>query len=97
MPMFGGPPGPERVAADGGGAAQAALTPAVGADAVASVLTAALTNLAARSLRLAQVNGYPALLMELDTVLAVRLVTDLYSVRNPLRLSRLRRETALRR
>jgi RNA polymerase sigma-70 factor (ECF subfamily) len=90
---------------DGGGVAQAALTPVVGADAVAGLLAAGLTNLATRTLQLAPVNGHPALLMrldgEIDTVLAVRidegLITGLYSVRNPQKLSRLRRETALRR
>jgi len=90
---------------DGGGVAQAAPAPVVGAEAVAGVLAAGLTNLAARSLRLAQVNGHPALLLRLagkiDTVLAVRiddgLITGLYSVRNPEKLSRLHHETALRR
>jgi RNA polymerase sigma-70 factor (ECF subfamily) len=90
---------------DGGGVAQAALAPVVGADAVAGVLAAGLANLATRSPRMAQVNGYPALILrldgEIDTVLAVRidegLITGLYSVRNPQKLSRLQRETTLRR
>jgi RNA polymerase sigma-70 factor (TIGR02957 family) len=90
---------------DGGGVAQAALAPVVGADAVAGVLAAGLANLATRSPRMAQVNGYPALILrldgEIDTVLAVRidegLITGLYSVRNPQKLSRLQRETILRR
>ena len=59
----------------------------------------------ALSLRPAQVNGHPALLLrlngELDTVIAVRiddgLVTGLYAVRNPEKLSRLDRETPLSR
>jgi RNA polymerase sigma-70 factor (TIGR02957 family) len=90
---------------DGGGVAQAALAPVVGADAVAGMLAAGLANLATRSPRMAQVNGYPALILrldgEIDTVVAVRidegLITGLYSVRNPQKLSRLQRETTLRR
>jgi len=54
---------------------------------------------------LAQVNGYPALILrlggEIDTVVAVRiddgLITGLYAVRNPEKLSHMERETALRR
>ena len=57
------------------------------------------------SLRPAQVNGYPALLVRLDdrveTVMAVRvedgLITELYAVRNPEKLSRMARETAVSR
>ena len=53
----------------------------------------------------AQVNGYPALILRLngdiDTVMAVRiddgLVTGLYAVRNPEKLSHMEQETALRR
>src|SRR5438046_2118163 len=48
-----------RFLGDGGGGAQAALAPVIGADAVA----AGLANLATRSLQLAQVNGYPALIL----------------------------------
>ncbi|TDD50800.1 RNA polymerase sigma-70 factor [Saccharopolyspora elongata] len=86
---------------DGGGVVQAALAPFVGAEAVAQVLG----KIAAASLRPAQVNGHPALLLrhegELDTVLAVRvedgLIAGLYAVRNPEKLSHMARETALRR
>jgi RNA polymerase sigma-70 factor (ECF subfamily) len=57
------------------------------------------------SMQPAQVNGYPALVVrmhgELDTVVAVRidngLITGLYAVRNPEKLSHMERETALRR
>ena len=53
----------------------------------------------------AQVKGYPALILRLngdiDTVMAVRiddgLVTGLYAVRNPEKLSHMEQETALRR
>lgn len=90
---------------DGGGVAQAALAPVVGADAVAGLLAAGLTNLRTMSPQLAQVNGYPALILrlhgEIDTVLAVRidegLIAGLYSVRNPQKLSRLQHEISLRR
>ncbi|MGV9676763.1 RNA polymerase sigma-70 factor [Nocardia sp. NPDC003482] len=90
---------------DGGGIAQAVLDPIVGADAVARVLSPGLHHIDAASLRPAQVNGYPALILwrdgEVDTVLALRveegLITGFYSVRNPEKLSRLRQETALRR
>jgi RNA polymerase sigma-70 factor (TIGR02957 family) len=90
---------------DGGGVVQAVLSPVVGAANVASVLSAGLGTLAAASLQHAQVNGYPALILrfngEVDTVVAVRiddgLITGLYAVRNPEKLSRMERETALRR
>jgi RNA polymerase sigma-70 factor (TIGR02957 family) len=93
---------------DGGGVKQAVLRPIVGADKVGRLLAAALDTLAATagtSLRPAQVNGYPALILqvdgEIDTVVAVRmddgLVTGLYAVRNPAKLSHMERETALRR
>jgi RNA polymerase sigma-70 factor (TIGR02957 family) len=87
---------------DGGGVVQAALAPVVGSDRVAHVLGRIA---AAASLQPAQVNGYPALILrlngEIDTVVAVRiddgLITGLYAVRNPEKLSHMERETALRR
>jgi RNA polymerase sigma-70 factor (ECF subfamily) len=87
---------------DGGGVVQAALSPVVGADRVAHVLDRID---AAVSLRPAEVNGYPALILRLggrvDTVLAMRiddgLITGLYAVRNPEKLSRMDRETAVSR
>ncbi|WP_067885810.1 RNA polymerase sigma-70 factor [Nocardia vaccinii] len=90
---------------DGGGVARAALTPIVGAEAVTAVLTAGLGNLAARTPEPAHVNGHPALLLRIDdridTVLALRLddglITGLYSVRNPGKLTRLQGETVLHR
>jgi len=59
----------------------------------------------AASLQAAQVNGYPALIIRLngqiDTVVAVSmdngLITGLYAVRNPQKLSHMDREAALRR
>ena len=91
---------------DGGGVKQAVLRPIVGADKVSRLLVAGLGKVAdAVSLRPAQVNGHPALIIrldgELDTVVAVRfddgLITGLYAVRNPEKLSHMQRETALRR
>jgi len=91
---------------DGGGVVQAALAPIVGADQVARILIAGLGRVAAAaSLQPAEVNGYPALMLrlngEIDTVIAVRIddgvITGLYAVRNPEKLSHLQRETDLRR
>ena len=87
---------------DGGGVVQAALAPVAGAGPVARVLGRIA---AAVSLQPAQVNGYPALIFrlsgEIDTVMAVRmdhgLITGLYAVRNPEKLSHMERETALSR
>ncbi|MFC5056045.1 RNA polymerase sigma-70 factor [Saccharothrix xinjiangensis] len=91
---------------DGGGIKQAVPRPVVGADRVARLLAAGVGRLAALgSLRPEQVNGHPALVLrldgEVDTVLAVRvddgLITGLYAVRNPEKLSHMERETVLRR
>lgn len=91
---------------DGGGVKQAVLRPVVGAGKVARLLAAGLGRAgAAASLRTAQVNGHPALIVRLDgaldTVVAVRiddgLITGLYAVRNPEKLSHMRQETTLRR
>ncbi|MFJ7219039.1 RNA polymerase sigma-70 factor [Amycolatopsis sp. NPDC098790] len=90
---------------DGGGVVQAVLEPVVGSRAVAGLLTAGVGNFATGSLSAAQVNGYPALILRrdggVDTVVALRiddgLVTGLYAVRNPEKLSRLDEETPLRR
>ena len=82
------------------------LRPIVGADKVARLLATALDMVGAElSLEPVQINGSPALIMrlngELDSVMAVRveggLVTGLYTVRNPEKLSRVERETALSR
>ena len=87
---------------DGGGVKQAALAPVAGAGPVARILGRIG---AAASLQPAQVNGYPALIIrlngEINTVIAVRidggLITGLYAVRNPEKLSHMERETTLRR
>jgi RNA polymerase sigma-70 factor (TIGR02957 family) len=90
---------------DGGGVKQAVPRPVVGADKVARILAAGLSQIATAVLQPAQVNGYPALILhlngEIDTVLALRiddgLITGLYAVRNPEKLSHMEQETALRR
>ncbi|MGC0328825.1 RNA polymerase sigma-70 factor (TIGR02957 family) [Streptomyces sp. SAI-170] len=87
---------------DGGGLAQAALEPVVGAGRVAE-LAAGLSRFGVASLRPVRVNGHPALVLRLDgrvdTVLAARvedgLITGLYAVRNPEKLSRMDTETLL--
>jgi RNA polymerase sigma-70 factor (TIGR02957 family) len=89
---------------DGGGIKQAVLRPVVGADRVARMLVTGLGRIAdLTSMEPAQVNGYPALIVRLDgeieTVVAVRiddgLISGLYAVRNPEKLSRMERETTL--
>jgi RNA polymerase sigma-70 factor (TIGR02957 family) len=91
---------------DGGGIVQAVRTPIVGASRVARLLAVGLGRIpTAASVQPAEVNGYPALILrlngEVDTVLAVRvddgLVTGLYAVRNPEKLSHMAQETTLRR
>jgi len=91
---------------DGGGVVQSVPAPVVGADRVARLLAIGLNRIAAiASLQPVQVNGYPALILrlngEIDAVIAVRiddgLITGLYSVRNPEKLSHLEQETTLRR
>ena len=91
---------------DGGGIKQAVPRPIVGAGKVARLLATGLGRIAGTaSLRPAQVNGYPALILrlngEINTVVAVRvddgLITGLYAVRNPEKLSHMHREITLRR
>ena len=89
---------------DGGGVKQATLRPIIGADRVVRVLSGGTGWLGGRaSAESAHVNGWPALIIRLDGridgVVAVRidnaLVTGLYYVRNPHKLSRLHTETVL--
>ncbi|MEV4117840.1 RNA polymerase sigma-70 factor [Micromonospora sp. NPDC049645] len=91
---------------DGGGVKQAVPRPVLGADKVARLLAGGWGKVpGVTSLRPAQVNGYPALIVhldgELDTVVAVRiddgLVTGIYAVRNPAKLSHMEQETVLSR
>jgi RNA polymerase sigma-70 factor (ECF subfamily) len=92
---------------DGGGIKQALPRPVMGADKVGKLMRVGLT--AARemgmSMELVHVNGCPALLIrldgDLDSVLSVRvddgLVSAIYTVRNPEKLSRMAEEAALTR
>jgi RNA polymerase sigma-70 factor (TIGR02957 family) len=91
---------------DGGGVKQAQLRPIVGADRVARLFAVGSDRGGAgMSLEPVQVNGGPALIVrlngEIDGVVAMRveegLVTGLYLVRNPEKLSRVERETAVSR
>ncbi|MFI7612029.1 RNA polymerase sigma-70 factor [Nonomuraea terrae] len=87
---------------DGGGIKRAALEPVMGADRVIEWLGRISRTV---SMEPAQANGHPALIVRLDgeieTVIAVRVddgvITGLYAVRNPEKLSHMKRETALRR
>ena len=91
---------------DGGGVVQAVVRPIVGAGRVARLLRAGLPRFGREaSVEPVQINGCPALIVrldgEIDDVLAVRiddgLITGLYVVRNPEKLSRVERETAVSR
>ena len=91
---------------DGGGLVQAVPRPITGADRVARVLKAGLPRLRAETtMEAAQINGNPALVFRIDgridDVLSVRiddgLITGLYVVRNPEKLSRVEQEIAVSR
>lgn len=91
---------------DGGGVKQAVPRPIVGAERVSRVLSAGLPRVEGLvTAEPAQINGWPALIVridgEIDNVVAVRiddgLVTGLYIVRNPDKLSRVGRENAVSR
>ena len=90
--------------ADGGGVKQAALRPVLGADKLVRLLFGGLGKAeGAVTTRLTVVNGNPALVVLLDGgidgVVAVRveqaLITGVYYVRNPAKLSRVESETTL--
>ncbi len=91
---------------DGGGVKQAVLRPIVGADRVSRLLTVGMPMIGGEvSVEPVQVNGRPALIIrldgEIDDVVAVRiddgLITGLYIVRNPDKLSRIEQVTAVSR
>ncbi|MEU9461446.1 RNA polymerase sigma-70 factor [Streptomyces sp. NPDC048312] len=90
---------------DGGGIRQAVLRPVMGAEKVARLLATGLGRVPDVSLLPAQVNAHPALIVRLDgavdTVMTMRitdgLVSAVYAVRNPEKLSHMERETTLRR
>ncbi|QYC42209.1 ECF RNA polymerase sigma factor SigJ [Nonomuraea coxensis DSM 45129] len=90
---------------DGGGVVKAVLTPMVGAGEVAALVARIRAAEAPATLEPAQINGHPALIFRaggaISTVLTVRiddgLVTGLYAVRNPEKLSRVEREVPVSR
>ncbi|MEU7766497.1 RNA polymerase sigma-70 factor [Nocardia sp. NPDC049190] len=91
---------------DGGGVVQAVPRPIRGADRVTRLLAVGLPRIDGTvSVEPAQINGYPALIVringEIDNVVAVRLddglITGLYIVRNPEKLSRVEQETTVSR
>ncbi len=90
---------------DGGGVKQALPRPIVGAEKVARLLAAGMAWAAAMTAEMAQVNGWPALIIrldgEIDSVVSMRvedgLVSGIYTVRNPDKLSRILREAAVSR
>jgi RNA polymerase sigma-70 factor (TIGR02957 family) len=95
------------VLGDGGGIKQALPRPVVGADKVARLLAAGLASPwgAEMTAEPTQVNGWPALIVrldgEIDSVVSMRvedgLVSGIYTVRNPEKLSRIMREEAVSR
>ena len=83
---------------DGGGIKQAMPRPVLGAHKVGRLLGGGITTVGSRmTAELAQVNGWPALILrldgELDSVMSMRvedgLITAIYTVRNPEKLSRI--------
>jgi hypothetical protein len=91
---------------DGGGLKETRVRPIVGADKVSRILAHGLPRVGAlASVEPAQINGWPALIIringEIDDVVAIRiddgLISGLYVVRNPEKLSRLERETTISR
>jgi RNA polymerase sigma-70 factor (TIGR02957 family) len=91
---------------DGGGVVQAVLRPVVGADRVARLLAGGLPKIdGVVTAEPVQVNGSPALIVRIDgridNVVAARiddgLVSGLYVVRNPEKLSRIGRENPVSR
>ncbi|WP_067478977.1 RNA polymerase sigma-70 factor [Actinomadura hibisca] len=98
---------PDVVAlSDGGGIKQAVPRPVVGAAKVGRLLAGGLAKIGAKiSTEPVEVNGHPALVLridgELDSVLAMRmengLVSSLYFVRNPEKLSHMGQETTMSR
>lgn len=94
------------VLSDGGGLRHAVLRPVVGAGKVARLLTAGWQKVGELvAFDPVQVNGCPALILriggEIDSVVAARIeggvVSGLYFVRNPEKLSRVEQETILSR
>lgn len=98
---------PDVVAlSDGGGIKQAMRAPVVGSEKVARLLAAGVAAWGPIvTVEPAQINGYPALILwvdgEIDLVVSMRvddgLITGIYTMRNPEKLTRMERETAVSR
>ncbi|NMN95826.1 RNA polymerase sigma-70 factor [Antrihabitans stalactiti] len=91
---------------DGGGIKQAVPRPVLGADKVARLLVAGMAKVGTGLVfEPAQLNGWPALIArfegELDSIIALRLedglISGIYAVRNPEKLTRVEHETSVRR
>ena len=91
---------------DGGGIKQAVPRPVLGADKVARLLVAGMARVGTGLVfEPAQLNGWPALIArfegELDSIIALRLdgglISGIYAVRNPEKLTRVERETMVSR
>ena len=91
---------------DGGGVKRAAVRPIVGAGRVARFLAIGVPRIGSEvSVEPVQINGRPALIIrlsgEIESLVAMQiddgLITGLYVVRNPEKLSRVERETAVSR
>ena len=91
---------------DGGGVKRAAVRPIVGAGRVARFLAIGVPRIGREvSVEPVQINGRPALIIrlsgEIESLVAMQiddgLITGLYIVRNPEKLSRVERETAVSR
>jgi RNA polymerase sigma-70 factor (TIGR02957 family) len=91
---------------DGGGVKRAAVRPIVGAGRVARFLAIGVPRIGGEaSVEPVQINGHPALIIrlggEIEHLVAMRiddaLISGLYIVRNPEKLSRVERETAVSR
>ncbi|GAB3751750.1 RNA polymerase sigma-70 factor [Microlunatus parietis] len=90
---------------DGGGVVQATLEPLVGADRILGLLSLRLPIPDLESIEQAMINGWPALIMHIDgkinTAVTLRLdggmITGIYLVRNPAKLSRLTEPTMITR
>jgi RNA polymerase sigma-70 factor (TIGR02957 family) len=91
---------------DGGGIREAARQPLRGSGEVGRVLSEGLPRFAGRAaVEAVQVNGWPALIIrvdgEIEGVVTMRiddgLITEIYNVRNPEKLSRIEQETTISR
>lgn len=90
---------------DGGGIKQAPAHPVVGVDKVSRLLLGGFAKFGAITFEQVDINGRPALIVhldgEVDSILTVEvadgLITGVYAVRNPEKLSRIGAETAVRR